>query len=107
LYNTGGRPPDDPDQLIPPFHDEESFRRLPLRPCNAFSISASTGIPRETVRRKVGQMIRQGLIERDRKGGLTITASAVGLCMQPFDTENRADFLATAEQLRMALTPPD
>lgn len=44
-----------------------------LRPCNALSISAATGIPRETVRRKVDQMIKLGWIIRDEHHHLYTT----------------------------------
>ena len=83
---------------------DEDFRKLVLRPCNAFSISSSTGIPRETVRRKVARLAELGWIVRDSRGGLTITAKAAAECLQPFDRENLADFLNTAERLRTLLT---
>jgi hypothetical protein len=41
-----------------------------MRPCNALSIAEACGIPRETVRRKVVQLIDRGLIDRDPSGHL-------------------------------------
>ncbi|MCU0252008.1 MAG: hypothetical protein MUE61_17560 [Vicinamibacterales bacterium] len=38
--------------------------RAALLPCNAFSISEATGIPRETVRRKTRELVAEGLLER-------------------------------------------
>ena len=38
--------------------------RATLLPCNAFSISEATGIPRETVRRKASELVAEGLLER-------------------------------------------
>lgn len=100
LYNVGGLGLDDQALAALRCHGEQDFDKLPLRPCNAFSISSSTGIPRETVRRKVSHLIQLGWIARDVKGGLTITAKAINICLEPFDQENLADFLATAERVR-------
>jgi predicted transcriptional regulator len=36
--------------------------------CNAFSIAACTGIPRETVRRKVEVLVAKGLVNRTSDG---------------------------------------
>ncbi len=100
LYNVGGLGLDD-QSLAAIRCSEDDFGKLPLRPCNAFSISSSTGIPRETVRRKVSHLIQLGWIARDVKGGLTITAKAANLCLEPFDQENLADFLSTADRIRL------
>jgi hypothetical protein len=35
-----------------------------LRPCNAMSVAASTGVPRETVRRKIAWLIGRGWVRR-------------------------------------------
>lgn len=104
LYNIGGLD----DQTLATIRcSEEDFDKLPLRPCNAFSISSSTGIPRETVRRKVSHLIQLGWISRDQKGGLTITMKAANLCLQPFDQANLADFLETAERVKGYLAAAD
>ena len=102
LYNVGGFGFDE-NALAALRCYGDAFDRLPLRPCNAFSISSSTGIPRETVRRKVSYLIQNGYIDRDPKGGLTITAKAVALCLKPFDEENQADFLSTADRVQSLL----
>lgn len=44
-----------------------------LKACNAHSISMSTGIPRETVRRKIKKLERQGFITFNDKNQITIT----------------------------------
>ncbi len=102
LYNVGGFGFDE-NALAALRCYGDAFDRLPLRPCNAFSISSSTGIPRETVRRKVSHLIQNGWISRDAKGGLTITAKAAALCLQPFDDENLPDFIATADRVRTVM----
>lgn len=48
----------------------------PQLPTNAYSISGATGIPRETVRRKVQSLIRKKLLRRDDRGNLFTTPSA-------------------------------
>ena len=104
MYNVSGLLPDDPATLAASFCDDPNH--IPLRPCNAFSISSSTGIPRETVRRKVSHLILHGWIDRDTRGGLTITPKAVALCLKPFHEDNQSDFLATADRVWAALGAP-
>ncbi|MBP7444986.1 MAG: hypothetical protein KA855_08885 [Zoogloea sp.] len=104
LYNVSGLGLDD-QSLAAIRCSDDGFGKLPLRPCNAFSISSSTGIPRETVRRKVSHLIQLGWIARDMKGGLTITAKAANLCLEPFDQDNLADFLSTADRVRLIAGP--
>ena len=45
-----------------------------LLPTNAFSVSEATGIPRETVRRKIGSLAARGWIRRTRRGDLFLTS---------------------------------
>ena len=51
--------------------DAEEMKQM--RGCNAFSLSEATGIPRETVRRKVKQLVELGLIESHNRKGLFVT----------------------------------
>lgn len=44
-----------------------------LRGCNAYSISMSTGIPRETVRRKIKKLEHQGFITINDKNQILLT----------------------------------
>ncbi|WP_397594989.1 hypothetical protein [Sphingorhabdus sp.] len=46
------------------------------RMTNVESISEATGIPRETVRRKVSELLEIGWLERGAKGGLSVTPQA-------------------------------
>lgn len=52
--------------------DLDEIRSL-LKGCNAYSISMSTGIPRETVRRKVKKLQDLGFIVVDEKNQLVVT----------------------------------
>jgi DNA-binding transcriptional regulator YhcF (GntR family) len=47
-----------------------------LRPCNAMSVASSTGIPRETVRRKIKWLVAQGWVEQVGRDKLYITRKA-------------------------------
>lgn len=44
-----------------------------MRGCNAFSLSQATGVPRETARRKIKQLLELGWIEQHNRKGLFIT----------------------------------
>lgn len=45
-------------------------------PINVQSIADSWGIPKETVRRKVNELVKRGWIARDRSGYLSVTPRA-------------------------------
>lgn len=51
-----------------------------LAPCNIASITVATGLPRETARRKVHRLIRDGILRRRKNGSLALV----------FDAESRA-----------------
>ena len=55
----------------------EDLSRHPevLRPCNALSIAEATGIPRETVRRKVLTLIERGMVYSAANGHLFVHPS--------------------------------
>jgi hypothetical protein len=52
--------------------DVSEHQRL-MRPCNALSISDATGIPRETVRRKIDMLIKKGWVYKNEKGHIYLT----------------------------------
>jgi hypothetical protein len=66
-----------------------------LAPCNAFSIGQATGIPRETVRRKITALIDKGWVKRDAKGQLFIT-DLPAIQFRQFNFELINEFLDTA-----------
>lgn len=69
-----------------------------LRPCNALSISASTGVPRETVRRKVEILIDKGLVRRIARNKLLLDGG-VASAFIALDRRVVAQFLETARRL--------
>jgi hypothetical protein len=50
--------------------------RTPPQPINSLSIASFSGIPRETVRRKVQDLIEKGWVQRDENGHLSATKKA-------------------------------
>jgi hypothetical protein len=70
----------------------------PLLPTNAYSIADATGIPRETVRRKVDSLVRRRFLRRDDRGGLFVTALAREH-FAAFNVESLSEFVGTFRQL--------
>lgn len=79
---------DDPDDLCP------------LKPCNAYSIAAATGLPRETVRRKIVRLIELGWIRKRHNGHLYVTAEAINHFGSILGTRQLSELLTTADRAR-------
>jgi hypothetical protein len=71
-----------------------------FRHTNAYSISEATGIPRETVRRKVAQLIAMGWVEKSPEGALTCARGVIDKFDAGYNQELMHRLLATADQLR-------
>jgi hypothetical protein len=69
-----------------------------LTPCNAFSISQATGIPRETVRRKIAALIEKDWVKRDAKGQLFLTELLI-VEFRDFNHELAEELLDVANQI--------
>lgn len=69
-------------------------------PISASALSRSTGIPRETIRRKIARLMRLGWIVKKPQGGYIITAKPVKHFGPSFNIERLNDFLDTAARLR-------
>lgn len=86
------------------------LRSLPqqkVAPCNALSISQATGIPRETVRRKVKELEERGWLVREGARSLTLAPRAIDQ-MDPSGRAIMDDFNETARVIRLledALAP--
>jgi hypothetical protein len=70
-----------------------------LRPCNAMSVAASTGIPRETVRRKIKWLVERGWVQQVGRDKLFMTAKAAPHFEQ-FDNETMERFAALMSHVR-------
>jgi hypothetical protein len=71
-----------------------------LRPCNAYSIAAATGLPRETVRRKIARLAELGWITRQDNGHLFLTEQAVQHFGDLLGSRDLPELLETADRLR-------
>ena len=76
--------------------------RSVLRPCNALSISDASGIPRETVRRKVNALIERGWVSQDGRGHLYLTHEAAQH-FQRFLPQLIDELLPVADELKELL----
>ena len=70
-----------------------------LKRCNALSVAESSGIPRETVRRKIDKLVARGLVSRDARGGLTLVPG-ISDHFRAFDRRTVLDLVALAERIR-------
>lgn len=74
-----------------------------LRPCNAYSIAAATGLPRETVRRKIARLVELGWILRHSNGHLFLTPRAIEHFGSLLESRDLPELLDTAERIRRRL----
>lgn len=77
-----------------------ALERQRVSPCNALSISEATGIPRETVRRKVKELERRHMLRREGARNLTLTHTAIEQ-LQASGLNVISDFLATTKEIRL------
>jgi hypothetical protein len=77
-----------------------------LEPCNAFSLSTATGIPRETIRRKISILVKRGWIQKHSTGGYIILPGISEHFSTDFNVQTFKDLMETSEELRNILTGP-
>jgi hypothetical protein len=70
-----------------------------LRRCNMLSVAEASGVPRETVRRKVDKLVALGLVSRADDGTLAVTRK-VGTHFKAFDRQAMQELLELAERVR-------
>lgn len=93
---------DAPEKLL----DDMERRGQLMSPCNALSISQATGIPRETVRRKVAQLIEKGWLYRDERKRLVVR-QGVNAGFTKRNAEAARDILELAAKLQALLAADD
>jgi hypothetical protein len=76
-----------------------------LLPTNAFSIAQATGIPRETVRRKIASLTRRGWMAKDAGGNLFVSLKTHE-AFAAFHVERLNDLLETAHAIESLLDDP-
>jgi len=75
-----------------------------LEPCNAHSLAQATGIPRETVRRKVAWLERKGWVARTGRGEIFIQPAVVAHFVPDFNLRLLNEVLKLADELRAIVT---
>ena len=70
---------------------EQRFPLERLRPANTISIAMATGVPRETVRRKIDKLVERGWVDRHESGHLYLNRK-VGEDLREFDREETIRF---------------
>ncbi|MFU2486522.1 hypothetical protein [Thauera sp. WH-1] len=101
--DKGGRPRPTAVEPVPTAVDLDCA----MKPCNAYSIAAATGLPRETVRRKVVRLVELGWISRQDNGHLFISREALAHFGRLLSSRELSELLETADRARALLdTPP-
>lgn len=72
-------------------------------PCSAMSVSLVTGLPRETVRRKLAKLVKDGFVEQVGKRGYVITTKPLEYFGEILNKPLTVDFLETAAKIRALL----
>jgi len=76
-----------------------------LEPTNAFSISQATGIPRETVRRKIDKLQQKGWAVKNDRGEVCISETVSDHFTKNLNKKILAELLKTSESIRNLLKP--
>ena len=100
FFRKGGA--DVPEKLL----DDAERRGKLLQPCNVLSIAEATGIPRETVRRKVAHLIEKGWLARDERKRLIVKRGA-GERFVKANAKTAVEILELAAKLHALLRPVD
>jgi hypothetical protein len=100
FFRKGGA--DVPEKLL----DDMERRSKLMHSCNALSISEATGIPRETVRRKVAQLLEKGLLYRDEHKRLMVR-SGVSAGFAKRNAKTTQEILELAAKLQALLKAVD
>lgn len=74
-----------------------------LKPCNAYSIAAATGLPRETVRRKIARLVELGWISRRHNGHLYVSSLAMSHFGRLLTSRDLPELVEMADRVRRQL----
>lgn len=86
--------------------DDDQRRAQLMQPCNVLSIAEATGIPRETVRRKVKQLIDKGWLARDERKRLVVK-TGTGERFLRANGKTATEILTLASKIQGLLHPID
>ena len=76
-----------------------------LESTNAFSISQSTGIPRETIRRKIDKLQQKGWVVKNHRGEVCISEAVSEHFSRDFNKKILAELLEASERIQKLLKP--
>ncbi len=74
-----------------------------LSPCSAMSVSLATGLPRETVRRKLNKLVVQGFLVKLRDSTFVTTTKPLEYFSETLTKEQLADLLRTGAKISRLL----
>ncbi|HRP24269.1 MAG TPA: hypothetical protein PLF79_12050 [Thauera sp.] len=97
--DKGGRPRQAAVEAVPTALDLDCA----MKPCNAYSIAAATGLPRETVRRKIVRLVELGWISRQDNGHLFVSREALAHFGRLLSSRELSELLETADRARALL----
>ena len=97
LYNIGQTLRTTAYQDIAASLADDSQRHQVLKKCNAYSLSQYLGIPHQTVRRKIADLIERGWVVKSPDGLLSISAACEAEFKPEFNIETMRDFVASAK----------
>ncbi len=84
--------------------DQDEALRSRLQACNAHSLAAATGLPRETIRRKIAHLEKLGWVERAERREVRITPAVARHFQPDFNVHLLSNLLKTADRIQGLLT---
>jgi hypothetical protein len=81
--------------------DHDTHSRMPS--CSAFSLAAATGLPRETIRRKIARLLELGWVEKTGRADVRITPKVAEHFTPDFNVRILDQLLQTADRIRGVL----
>ena len=76
-----------------------------LEPTNAYSISQATGIPRETVRRKIDKLQQKGWVVKNDRGEVVMSETVSDHFTKGLNKKILAELLMTSKSIQNLLKP--
>ena len=73
--------------------------RKDLHPTNAYSLSEATGIPRETIRRKIDKLLKKGWVVKSENSELTISDTVSDYFTKDFNKKTLAELFDASKCL--------
>lgn len=83
-------------------NDDAALARMPS--CSAYSLASATGLPRETVRRKIARLIELGWAEKIGRAEVRITRKVGEHFLPDFNVRLLDSLLQTADRIRGLLS---